>query len=87
MRGALILTLATALAVSPALAQTAPSNRDPAAQPAPSSPDPADQRQPPGPTGTSTTSGGASAQSPQGDTPPGLMPVPQDPKMGSSSKK
>jgi hypothetical protein len=39
-----------------------------------------DQAQPQGPTGPiNTTSGGASASSPQGETPSGMQPAPQSP--------
>jgi hypothetical protein len=76
------VALATLLAGS-ALAQTDPAKRDPGAQPAPTAPDPGDQRQPPTPPATTA---GPSASTPQGENPPGLMPVPHDPQMGAAKK-
>jgi hypothetical protein len=81
------LTFGTAIAQSPS-ASSDPDN--PAANAANSSgapPDTQKQPQPQGPTGpTNTTSGGAPASSPQGDTPSGMQPAPHDPEKGVSKK-
>jgi hypothetical protein len=94
MRGTLIFAISTFLAGGVAFAQNVPQMADPANNPAansaatkPAVPSPA-QPQPQGPTGpTNTTSGGASPSSPQGDTPAGMQPLPQDPKRGVDRKK
>jgi hypothetical protein len=94
MRKAFLFVLSTALAGSSALAQSAPPSSDPSDNPAansavtkPTTPAPA-QPQPQGQAGpTDTTSGGAPASSPQGDTPPGMQPDPHDPKQGADRKK
>jgi hypothetical protein len=91
MRGASILALTAMLAASAAFAQTAPaSNPDTAAKSSASDPatPPPTRHQPQGPTGPmATTSGGASAASPQGDTPPGMQPDPGNPKQSGAPKK
>lgn len=93
MRGTLILVLA-ALVGGTALAQNAPPTSDPTNNPAanaaashPGAAAPA-QPQPQGHTGpTATTSGGAPASSPQGDSPPGMQPQPNDRKQDVVPKK
>lgn len=91
MRGILVLALSTVLAGSVARAQnTVPAGDatdNPAANEKTSKPEktPSIQPQPQGQTGpTDTTSGGAPAESPQGDTPAGMQP---DPKQNSDPKK
>jgi len=94
MRGILILAVGTALIGEFALAQTSSSNSDPtknpAANSAASSPTTAAPTKPqpqghPGP--IDTTSGGAPASSPQGDSPPGMQPRPNDRKEDVTPKK
>lgn len=94
MRGILMLVLSTALVGGAALAQNVSPKSDPTDNPpanaAASNPVTAApaQHQPQGHTGpTSTTSGGAPASSPQGDTPAGMQPHPNDPKQGIDPKK
>lgn len=89
----LMVVIITALSVGIAFAQTSPPSSDPAINPAANSDvskgtkDPS-QNQPQGPTGpTETTSGGAPATSPQGDSPPGMQAKPNDPKQGIDPKK
>ena len=89
MRGASIWLLNMALLTGSALAQTTVPNSDAAQNPAANSaatksiPPSRTQPQPQGQTGpTATTSGGAPASSPQGDTPAGMQPQPRDPKQG-----
>jgi hypothetical protein len=94
MRGPFILVLSTALltAATP-LAQTTSPDSDVAHNPAANSaatksvsPSRA-QPQPQGHTGpTTTTSGGAPATSPQGDTPAGMQPQPNDPNQDGEKK-
>ncbi len=92
MRRTLIVVFSTAF-IGAALAQTTPPRSDPTDNPAANSAaskpaTPPDQPQPQGQTGpTNTTSGGAPASSPQGDSPPGMQPNPHDPKQGSAPKK
>lgn len=94
MRGTVIFVTSTLFAAGAAFAQNLPKNGDPSNNPAansaatnPTAPWPA-QPQPQGPTGpTNTTSGGAPASSPQGDTPAGMQSNPQDPKQGIDQKK
>jgi len=94
MRGTLTLVLSTALVGGVALAQNAPPSSDPTNNPAansarsnPTTAAPA-QSLPQGQTGpTTTTSGGESASSPQGDTPPGMQPSPHDVKRDTDPKK
>jgi hypothetical protein len=94
MRGTLILVLSTALVGGAALAQNfAPGSdptNNPAANSAASNPTTAAPAHPqpqghPGP--TATTSGGAPASSPQGDSPPGMQPHPNDRKQDVAPKK
>jgi hypothetical protein len=93
MRGTLILVI-TALAGGAALAQNAPPISGPTNNPAanataskPALAAPA-QPQPQGHTGpTATTSGGAPGSSPQGDSPPGMQPHPNDRKQDIVPKK
>ncbi len=93
MRVTLILVL-TAFVGGTALAQNAPPTSDPTNNPAanaatsnPATAVPA-QPQPQGHTGpTATTSGGAPASSPQGDSPPGMQPHPNDRKQDVVPKK
>ena len=83
MRGTLILMI-TALDGGAALAQNAPLTSGPT-KPAVAAPA---QPQPQGHTGpTATTSGGAPASSPQGDSPPGMQPHPNDRKQDIVPKK
>lgn len=92
MRGIFVLALSTMLAGNVALAQNVPPTGDSADNPAansrankPTTTSP-DERQPQGHPGrTNTTSGGAPAESPQGDTPAGMQP--NEPKQDSTSKK
>jgi hypothetical protein len=94
MRGILVLVFGTALVGGAALAQNVPPSTDPTNNPAanaaasnPTTAAPA-QPQPQGHTGsTATTSGGAPASSPQGDTPPGMQPSPHGPKQDADPKK
>jgi hypothetical protein len=93
MHEALMIVLGTALVGAAALAQNAGPRPDPthnsAANSAASKPNAggATQPQPQGRTGpTNTTSGGAPASSPQGDTPSGMQPRPHDPKQGIEKK-
>jgi hypothetical protein len=89
-----LAALTLAFGAAAALAQTQPKTSPP--DPSPSagrtvSPETRGQQQPQGPTGPlNTTTGGAPAESPQGQTPPGMQPAPQgssktivDPKGGS----
>jgi len=94
MRVTSILVLGTALIGGAVLAQTASPNSDPtnnpAANSAASKPTTAAPSQPqpqghPGP--IDTTSGGAPASSPQGDSPPGMQPRPDDRKGDVTPKK
>jgi hypothetical protein len=92
MRGVLITVLGVVL-IGDAFAQTKVPDSDPTDNPAANeaatkqAPAP-NQHQPQGPTGpTDTTFGGAPASSPQGDTPAGMQPVPNDPKEGLDPKK
>jgi hypothetical protein len=94
MRGTLIVVLSTALVMGAAFAQNSPSSSDPTNNPAANSAasNPAttapNQPQPQGQTGpTATTSGGEPPSSPQGDTPPGMQPSPNDPKHGIEPNK
>ena len=91
MRGIFVLALSMVLVGSAALAQnTVPAGdatNNPAANEKASKPGttPLAQPQPQGQTGpTNTTSGGAPAGSPQGDTPAGMQ---HDPKQNSAPKK
>ena len=94
MRGTLILVPSTALIGGAALAQNSAPGSDPTNNPAanaaagnPTTAAPA-QPQPQGHTGpTATTSGGALASSPQGDSPPGMQPHPNDRKQDVAPKK
>ena len=94
MRGTLIFVIGTFLAGGSAFGQNVSQTPDPINNPAansaatkPAVPSPA-QPQPQGSTGpTATTSGGAPPSSPQGDTPAGMQPNPQDPKQGVDQKK
>jgi hypothetical protein len=94
MRGTLTLVLSTALLGGAVLAQNTPPNSDPSNNPAansaaskPTTAAPA-QPQPQGHTGpTTTTSGGESASSPQGDTPSGMQSSPHDAKRDADPKK
>jgi hypothetical protein len=78
----LLLMLGTALALSGARAEEAPKAADPQGDSSHStgrtvSPSTQGQMQPQGPSGpTNTTSGGAPAESPQGQTPPGMQAAP-----------
>lgn len=92
MRSVLLFVLGMTFVVDVALAQNTPSpgpSNNPAANSAvtdPTKPAPA-QPQPQGPTGpTTTTSGGAPASSPQGDTSSRMQPIPDDPKKGVEPK-
>lgn len=94
MRGIFVLALSTALLGSGALAQntipTGDATDNPVANEKASKPDtaPPAQPQPQGQTGpTNTTSGGIHPGSPQGDTPPGMQPDPQDPEQKGAPKK
>jgi len=96
MRGMLMFIVGTFLAGGVTFAQKATpdaeSGKNPAASSAAAkpagSPSAQPQPQPQGPTGpTNTTSGGAPAWSPQGDTPAGMQPHPQDPKQGIGQNK
>jgi hypothetical protein len=93
MRGTLIFVFTTVLVGGVALAQNSPPRSDPANNPAAdsgaSNPTGAPaQPQPQGHTGpTTTTSGGASASSPQGDSPPGMQPHPNDRNQDLAPKK
>jgi hypothetical protein len=93
MRGTLVLALSTVLAGDVALAQNPPAadaTNNPAANAAASKPTTSTPAppQPQGPTGpTNTTSGGAPAASPQGDTPSGMQPDPGDPNKDNISPK
>lgn len=90
IHGLSIAVACTGLAVGTAFAQNPPpvSNPD---NPAANSAAPAtnqNQRQPQGQTGpTNTTSGGAPASSPQGDTPAGMQPTPNEPEKVGSPRK
>jgi hypothetical protein len=94
MRGLFVFVINTFIAAGTAFAQNVPQKADPTDNPAansaaskPSVPS-LDQPQPQGPTGpTNTTSGGAPPSSPQGDTPSGMQPHPQDPKQDVGQKK
>lgn len=94
MRAIFIFVLSTGLVGGAALAQTAPPVSDPTNNPAantaassPAGAAPA-QEQPQGHSGPiTTTTGGAPASSPQGDSPPGMQPTPNDPKQGIDPKK
>ena len=94
MRGTFVLALSTVLVGGVALAQNVPPATDPTNNPAanaaaskPTTAAPA-QPQPQGPTGpTNTTSGGAPAGSPQGDTPAGMQPDPNNPNQNVAPKK
>jgi hypothetical protein len=93
MRGTVILVLASILVGGAALAQSAAPNTDPADNPdanaAASEPTKSDtdQPQPQGRTGPiDTESGGAHPSSPQGDSPPGMQPRPDNPKEEDSKK-
>jgi hypothetical protein len=94
MRGSLVFLLTTALVGGGALAQNAPPASDPTSNPAansavsnPTAAAPA-QLQPQGHPGRiNTTSGGGPASSPQGDSPPGMQPRPNDPKQGVAPRK
>ena len=93
MRGTLMLVI-TVLVGGAALAQNAPPTSGPTNNPAanataskPALAAPA-QPQPQGYTGpTATTSGGAPASSPQGDSPPGMQPHPNDRKQDIVPKR
>jgi cytoskeletal protein RodZ len=94
MRRTLIIVLSAALSAGVAFAQNTPPNSDTANNPvansavsqgtkAPSQPQPQGQTGP-----TTTKSGGeAAAESPQGDSPPGMQPDPGDPKQNIDPKK
>ena len=93
MRVTSIFVISIALIGSAALAQTASPASDPANNPAansaasnPTTAPPQSQPQGhPGP--TNTTSGGAPASSPQGDSPPGMQPHPNDRKQDAVPKR
>ena len=94
MRGLFVLALSTMLGGSIALAQNVAPKGDSTDNPAAnaragkSTTTIPDQSQPQGDPGrTNTTSGGAPANSPQGDTPAGMQPNPDDPKKDSVPKK
>jgi hypothetical protein len=71
------------LALSPSFAQTNNRSDGRTTQGAGSQ-----QLQPQGPTGPlETTTGGAPASSPQGETPAGMQPMPQEPSQPNSQKK
>lgn len=94
MRGTPMIVLSTALIGGAALAQNTVPNLDPTNNPGansaaskPATPAPV-QPQPQGHPGpTDTTSGGAPASSPQGDTPSGMQSTPNDPKQAVEPKK
>lgn len=93
MRVTLMLVLSTALIGGPALAQISSPNSDasnnPAANSAASNPTTATPKQPQPqghPGSINTTSGGAPASSPQGDSPPGMQPHPGDRKQDAGPK-
>jgi hypothetical protein len=94
MRRTLMIVFTTALIGGAALAQNVvphpDSTNNPAANSAASNSDrkAPTQPQPQGHPGTTnTTSGGAPASSPQGDTPSGMQPIPNDPKQAVEPKK
>jgi hypothetical protein len=94
MRRTLIIVLSTALSTGVAFAQNTPPNSDPANNPAANSAaskgtKAPSQPQPQGQTGPITTKSGGEAptESPQGDSPPGMQPNPQDPKQSIEPKK
>ena len=77
----LVIAISIALGATAALAQTPPASKSPAdsshSTGRSTSPDNKGQQQPQGPTGPlDTTSGGAPAHSPQGQTPPDMQPAP-----------
>src|SRR5688500_13999595 len=95
MRGIFVLTHSILCGGDVAVAQNVAPAGDPTNNPAANSgvgkpttaAPPQPQPQPQGPTGpTNTTSGGAPATSPQGDTPAGMQPKPQDPKQDVAPK-
>ena len=91
----LLVAISLALGATVALAQTPPAKKSPGDSSHSTgksvSPETKGQQQPQGPTGPlNTTTGGAPAESPQGQTPPGMQPAPEgssktivDPKGGS----
>jgi hypothetical protein len=90
MRAIWIFVLSAGLVGGAALAQTASPTNNPAANAVGSNPARAApaQAQPQGHSGPiTTTTGGAPASSPQGDSPPGMQPSPKDPKQGIDPKK
>jgi hypothetical protein len=94
MRGTSMLVLGTVLVGGAAFAQNAPPSSNPTDNPAAnaaasdSAPAAPTQPQPQGHPGpTNTTSGGAPASSPQGDTPAGMQPNPRDPNQDGAPKK
>lgn len=93
MRVTLIFVLSAAFIGGPALAQISPPNSDPSNKPAANSaasnPTAATPKQPQPqghPGSINTTSGGAPASSPQGDSPPGMQPHPSDRKQDAVPK-
>jgi hypothetical protein len=74
------------LALSPSFAQT--NNRSDGRATQGATQGGSQQVQPQGPTGPlETTTGGAPASSPQGETPAGMQPMPQEPSEPNSQKK
>ena len=91
MRGIFVLTLSIMFVGGVAVAQNVAPAKDlsnnPAANSSAGTTAAPRQSQPQGPTGpTNTTSGGAPAASPQGDTPAGMQPKPQDLKQDVAPK-
>ena len=77
----LLIAISLTLGGSMVLAQTAPDQKSPSSSPHSTgrsvSPETKGQQQPQGPTGPlNTTTGGAPADSPQGQTPPGMQAAP-----------
>ena len=79
-----VATLSTAAMAQTAAQPDATATQTPSGKQGQATVGKSDQAQPQGPTGpVSTTSGGAPASSPQGETPPGMQPAPQSPGISS----